>query len=131
LMRRYLEEFCRVLKRDGVAVVEVPTRQLVTDARSIRLRQLPRYHPARIWNKLRSTVAGPDPTTTWYYRLRRLGLSRRWLYDRLKLRPRIPMYILAEEEIASLARQCRRRLAVVARFEYEGLEVSTLAILPA
>jgi len=131
LMRHYLEEFCRVLKRDGVAVVEVPTRQLATDAPWIRLRQLPRYHPARIWNKLRSTVAGPDPTTTWYYRLRRLGLPRRWLYGRLKLRPRIPMYLLAEEEIASLARQCGRRLAVVARFEYEGLEVSTLAILPA
>jgi SAM-dependent methyltransferase len=131
LMRHYLEEFCRVLKPDGVAVVEVPTRQLAGDARTNRLRQLPRYHPARIWNKLRSTVAGPDPTTTWYYRLRRLGLSRHWLYGRLKLRPKIPMYVLAEDEIAGLARQGGRRLAVVTRFEYEGLEVSTVAILPA
>jgi hypothetical protein len=41
------------------------------------------------------------------------------------------MYILEEAEIGSLARQRGRRLAVVARHEYEGLEVSTLAMLPA
>jgi 2-polyprenyl-3-methyl-5-hydroxy-6-metoxy-1,4-benzoquinol methylase len=48
LMRHYLEEFCRVLKPEGVAVLDVPTSRIMSDARSARLRQLPRYHPARI-----------------------------------------------------------------------------------
>jgi hypothetical protein len=76
----------------------MPIRRLMEDEGRARLRRLPRVHPVRIWNKARSVMFGATPSAR-YYRLRRLRFSKKWLYNRLGLRPNIAVNSLTEEEI--------------------------------
>ena len=101
IMENYLAEFVRILKPQGLLIFQIPTQRLLFDTNTIRLRSLPRYHPVRVINKIRGVLVG-DNKTTWYYRLKRLGISKRWLYDKFGLRPNIDMYVLDEPHIRDL-----------------------------
>jgi SAM-dependent methyltransferase len=101
LMKGYLREFIRTLKVGGILVFQVPIQKLEQDEGTIQLKKLPRYHPRRILNKLRGVLIGHDASTR-YYRLRRLGLPKTWLYSRLKFRPAIQMFWIEETEIYEL-----------------------------
>jgi ubiquinone/menaquinone biosynthesis C-methylase UbiE len=96
--KMYLTEFVRVLKPDGVLVFQMPCGRLMEDHGKARLRLLPRLHPARVWNKVRSLMFGATPPDR-YNRLRRLRVPKTWLYNRFGLRPNIEVNSLAEEEI--------------------------------
>jgi len=100
VMESYLSEFVRVLKPGGVLVFQIPVESPHVDARTGRLKKLPRCHPARVLNKLRGLTIGHDEATR-YYRLRRIGVSKRFLHDRLGLHPRINMYWLSDREVES------------------------------
>jgi 2-polyprenyl-3-methyl-5-hydroxy-6-metoxy-1,4-benzoquinol methylase len=96
--KAYLREFVRVLRPGGVLVFQMPCGRLLEDHGKARLRLLPKLHPARLWNKARSLMVGATPPDR-YYRLRRLRVSKTWLYNRFGLRPNIEVNSLAEEEI--------------------------------
>lgn len=97
----YLSDFIRILKQDGILIFQLPVERLVTDRRDVILKSQPRYYPRRILNKLKSTLLGQDNTER-YYRLRRLGFSKSWLYQNLGYRPRIQMYTLSETRTKDL-----------------------------
>lgn len=101
LTKKYIEEFIRTLKPDGVVVFQMPVQRLVKDEKKIYLSSLPKYHPRRVINKVQSTVIGPDPSAR-YYRLRYLGFSKKWIYNRFGFRPLISMNFLDEAEIVEL-----------------------------
>ena len=127
LMEPYLVEFVRVLRRDGILIFEVPTQKLVQDTGSIRLQHLPKVHPKRVWNKLKSILIGHDKATR-YHRLRRLGIPKTWLYERLGLRPAINMHYLGENTIRELMGKLEKRVTTVYEKEYEGMTVTTFAV---
>jgi len=121
LMKEYLKEFVRTLRPSGVLVFQVPIQRLVEDNRTQYLKSLPRYHPQRILNKLRGILIGHNITER-YYRLRklgflrRLGFSKKWLYEKLGFRPNIPMYCLEESEINELIASTGAMTAHIAKF---------------
>lgn len=126
-MERYLVELIRVLEAGGVLMLQVPIAQLSTDERTARLKGLPRYHPQRVWNKIRTMVAGAD-RCTWYYRLRRLGVSRQRLY-RLGLRPRINMSCLEETRLREISENERCVVTALATYPHDGLLHAKYAIV--
>jgi ubiquinone/menaquinone biosynthesis C-methylase UbiE len=101
LMKHYLTEFVRVLAPGGLLVFEIPVERTIPDHRNAYIRSLPKYHPRRIVNKLKGVILGHGVETR-YKRLRRLGLSKSWLYKNFGLRPLIPMNTLASHEILAL-----------------------------
>jgi SAM-dependent methyltransferase len=103
LTRKYLQEFIRVLKIGGILVFQIPVQPLWQDEKELHLKALPKYHPQRILNKLQGMLIGHDAITR-YYRLRLLGFSKKWLYDKFGFRPRIEINCLKETEINELAR---------------------------
>jgi ubiquinone/menaquinone biosynthesis C-methylase UbiE len=103
-MEKYLIEFLRVLKVQGVLVFHIPIQPLIKDTRATCLRSLPRYHPRRVSNVLRGLLIGHDSSSR-YYRLRRLGVPKQWLYGSLHLRPVIEMHSLDEASIRSILEQ--------------------------
>ena len=105
-MKLYLAEFLRVLKVGGVLVFHIPMQALVSDTHTARLRALPKFHPKRVANVVRGVLIGHDASSR-YYRLRRLGLPKKWLYDRLHLRPAIEMHFLEEADLRATIEQAR------------------------
>jgi ubiquinone/menaquinone biosynthesis C-methylase UbiE len=98
LMLRYLQEFIRILRPKGVLIFQVPLQRLEQDEKKNYLSSLPKYHPARVTNKLKGVMVGHDITDR-YYKLRRLGFSKIWLYKAFGLRPEIQMHTLSEDVI--------------------------------
>jgi SAM-dependent methyltransferase len=122
LMLGYIREFIRTLKVEGILVFRVPIQRLDQDIETINLRRLPKYHPKRIWNKLRGLLVGHDQTDR-YYRLAALGLSKSWLYNRFGFRPEIQMHTLDEAVIRKLIIE---RGAKLIKFEKQADELSKM-----
>lgn len=95
LMQKYLQEFIRILNAGGVLIFQVPIHHLVFDEKTSRLKSLPLFHPKRVLNKFKGLLIGHDDSIR-YYRLRKFGFSKKWLYDHFGLRPTIEMYCLDE-----------------------------------
>jgi 2-polyprenyl-3-methyl-5-hydroxy-6-metoxy-1,4-benzoquinol methylase len=91
---RYLEEFLRLLKPGGVAVFQVPLARTAHDTQGAQIRQLPRWHPRRIMNKLRALILS-DPSTR-FYRFRRLRVSERIIYRVFRTHPTMGMHTVDE-----------------------------------
>jgi SAM-dependent methyltransferase len=101
LMLGYLREFIRTLKASGILMFQVPIQRLEQDTKTIYLKSLPRYHPHRVINKLRGILVGHGLTDR-YYRLRKLGIPKTWLYKVFGFRPEIQMHTLDEAVITKL-----------------------------
>lgn len=101
LMKGYLREFIRVLKPAGALIFQVPIEFTVQDLKTAYLKSLPKFHPLRIRNKLKGILMGHDKSER-YYRLRKMGISKKWLYEKFGFRPKIDMYLLTETEIHEL-----------------------------
>lgn len=78
LIKKYISEFARVLKKNGLLVFQLPS-------------QLPVHIPLvlRIFNK----------RTIFYEKLKKFRINKRFLYDKLKLFPSMTMNSIPEEEI--------------------------------
>lgn len=100
VIKQYLAEFARVLRPGGVLVFQVPL-QLPHDEHTTELRKLPRYHPRRIVNKLEGIVLGHGAGR--YYRLRKLGVPKKWLHRHFGLHPQIDMYSLSMSDVRDFA----------------------------
>lgn len=100
LMLKYITEFVRILKPGGILICQMPVRRVLKDMRAQKLKALPRYHPARMWNVVRWNLIGDESTR--FYRLNKLGLSKQWLYTKLHLYPRIEMHYLEQEKVLGL-----------------------------
>jgi ubiquinone/menaquinone biosynthesis C-methylase UbiE len=109
-MRKYLSEFVRVLKPEGVLIFHVPIEYLWPEksqgGKSNCLESVSRFHPDRVIEKLKRILLGHDAYAR-YYRLRRFKLPTHWLYRRFGLRPNIPMYVLGKSTIYELMAQLR------------------------
>ena len=101
LMLGYLKEFVRTLKPGGILMFQVPIQRLEHDTKRAYLTSLPRYHPHRIMNKLKGLLVGHSLADR-YYRFRRLGIPKAWLYKAFGFRPEIQMHTLEEAEITRL-----------------------------
>ena len=97
----YLKEFIRVLRPRGILMFQIPVKNLVRDTRGTYLRSLPRFHPYRISNKVKGLIIGHGHVDR-YYRLKRLGFSKSWLYKNFGFRPEIKMNSLDESLINEL-----------------------------
>jgi ubiquinone/menaquinone biosynthesis C-methylase UbiE len=127
LMKQYIREFVRVLKPNGVLMFQVPVQRLCQDEKTIALRRLPRYHPRRVANKVRGILLGHDAATR-YYRLRRLGFSKKWLYERFGFRPEIQMHCLAEPEVDQILKSLGTTIMHVVRHQ-EGQVLSATYVV--
>jgi SAM-dependent methyltransferase len=95
----YIREFVRLLKPEGTAVFQLPT----DPARPVwenPVSKLPRWHPRRIWNKLRMTTVGDRHMR--FYRLCRVGVPEKFLYDRFGWQPPIPMYSIDTQTVSTI-----------------------------
>jgi 2-polyprenyl-3-methyl-5-hydroxy-6-metoxy-1,4-benzoquinol methylase len=100
LSHTYVREFVRVLRPGGVLVFQAPIERTVVDKQTARLKQLPRYHPARVGNKLRTVVLGDSSSR--FYRLRTLGVPQSLLYRTFGLHPPIQMHVLSVPVVEQL-----------------------------
>jgi ubiquinone/menaquinone biosynthesis C-methylase UbiE len=100
-MKKYINEFVRLLNAGGVLIFQVPVEHILKDSNPNQLKKLPKFHPKRVFNKLKGILIGHDSTTR-YYRLRKLGFSKNWLYNRFGLRPMIEMHFLEETSIVNI-----------------------------
>ena len=105
IMKKYLREFVRILRPEGILLFQIPIGTLEGDNRSALLKSLPMYHPTRVWNRLRGELLGHDKGTR-YRRLRKFGIPKKWLYRRFGLRPHIQMNYLDESVIQALMADC-------------------------
>jgi ubiquinone/menaquinone biosynthesis C-methylase UbiE len=116
LMERYLIEFVRVIKTSGAIVFHIPIGRRVHDSNASRLRSLPKYHPERVSNKIRSMLlADPDAR---FYGLSSLSIPKQWLYSRCGLAPRMEMNYLPEERILDLMDGLGMKVVHVVRENY-------------
>jgi SAM-dependent methyltransferase len=119
LMLGYLGEFVRILRPGGILVFQVPIQRLEYDAKKIHLISLPRYHPERVMNKLVGILLGHNLADR-YYRLRRLGIPKAWLYERFGLRPEIQMHTLDEAVITRLMVDQGMKVVHIQKWEDEA-----------
>jgi ubiquinone/menaquinone biosynthesis C-methylase UbiE len=120
IIAAYLREFGRILSPNGVALFQVPVGRITSNAVVSPLSTLPKLHPKRVLNKLKGVLLGHHIESR-YYRLRRLGLPKQWLFDTLGLRPYIPMNRVQESEIRSLYETLGCTVASVEHYTYEDL----------
>lgn len=126
-MRKYLSEFVRILRPGGVLMFQVPVQFSIRDVRAAYLKSLPRYHYARIRNKVRGLLLGHDDTDR-YYRFRSLGVSRQWLYDTFGFRPKIEMYCVAESEIHRLMTALKAEMVYVVTHKTDRGDLGTFIV---
>jgi SAM-dependent methyltransferase len=126
IIERYISELIRVLIPRGVLLLQMPIGSTLTDDRSARLRKLPRYHPARVWNKIRSMVFADE--ARWYYRLKRFGLGARPMYA-LGLRPRIEMFCVEESRLIGLAQEHGCSTTKLIAYQYGDMVHAKFAIV--
>ena len=117
VIKKYIEEFARILRPDGILFFQIPL-QLPKHVGSVYLKTLPKFHPKRIWNKLRGILIGHDISTR-YYRLRKLGLSKKWLNDTLGLHPHINMYSMEENTVREILGNLGCIVKHVEKYDYE------------
>ncbi len=105
LMQKYLREFGRILRVGGIAMFQVPIKGFVQQENPFH--RLPIYHPARVANKLRwetrqllNRIFGDRNQR--FYRLQKLGFSKKWLYETFRIHPPIDMHYLEESVICNL-----------------------------
>jgi ubiquinone/menaquinone biosynthesis C-methylase UbiE len=120
VIRSYLLEFARILKPTGVLMFQIPIKHLAADQNTSYLRSFPKYHPKRIWNKLRGILIGHDAETR-YYRLKKLGFSKKWLNEKLDLHPRINMNFLEQKEIQDLLESQGCSIKHVEKYEFKDM----------
>lgn len=108
LMTKYIQEFVRILNKGGVLMFQVPVQLLTPDINPFQ--RLPLYHPARIKNKLQweikqilEKIFGDKDIR--FYRLSKLGIPKRWLYQKLGVQPPVHMYYCDEQVITDLVAQ--------------------------
>lgn len=120
IIRNYLREFTRILTPDGVMLFQIPVERLLPDEQEIRLRKLPKIHPKRVWNKLRGILIGHSAEDR-YYKLRRLGFSKKWLYEKLGLRPHIDMFFVSEPELREALEGGGCELRHIEKYRYQDM----------
>ena len=110
LMQKYLREFGRILNAGGIAVFQVPIKGFVQQENPFH--RLPIYHPARTANKVRwetrqllNKILGDRNQR--FYRLQKLGFSKKWLYKTFHIHPPIDMYYLEESVIRNLLNEMK------------------------
>jgi ubiquinone/menaquinone biosynthesis C-methylase UbiE len=101
LTKTYLVEFIRILKKNSTLVFQIPVQSLALYEKKLFLKKLPKYHTRRIFNKLQGILVGHDSTSR-YYRLRQIRVSKQWLYNKYGFHPQIEMNSLGEVEIVEL-----------------------------
>ncbi|HSG45542.1 MAG TPA: methyltransferase domain-containing protein, partial [Anaerolineales bacterium] len=119
-IRNYLLEFVRILKPAGVLMFQIPIKMVVIDKNKSYLRSLPKFHPKRIWNKLKGILIGHGIEAK-YYRLRNIGLSKKWLNEKLGLRPHINMYFMEQRELRELLESHGCSIKHVEKYEYKNM----------
>jgi SAM-dependent methyltransferase len=124
----YLTDFLRVLRPGGALVFQIPLRRLEPDTFVDQLRRLPRSHPRRVWNKARGILFGHSSSDR-YYRLRRIGVPKRWLHERLGLWPHINMFCFDEPEIERLVERYGCTVRHVRRYPHDSLLHAKFVVL--
>jgi SAM-dependent methyltransferase len=120
VIRSYLAEFARIASPGGALLFQLPVAVVESDTSSIALRQLPRIHPRRVWNKLKGILVGHTGEAR-YYRLRRLGLRGTWLHEHFGLRPRIDMFHLPDADVRHVLETHGCAIRHVDTYRYENM----------
>lgn len=120
IIKSYLLEFIRILTANGVMLFQIPIDRFTQDEKAIKIRQLPKIHPKRVWNKLKGILIGHDGESR-YYKLRKLGFSKKWLFEKWGLRPHINMYFLEETILRDLLESYGCEIKNVEKYQYQDM----------
>ncbi len=125
VIRTYISEFIRILRPNGVLVFQLPIQMLAADSGPTSAVKVSKFHPGKLrpgylLHKLRGLLIGYD-NVAGYYRLRKLGLSKKWLYRMFGMRPNIDMNWLEEGVVRTLLEEGGCSIGKVRKYQHEQM----------